>query len=168
MADEKSDKDGELAGKKGRSGAGKTSALALVLPALFAGGAAFGGVKVSAMHLVPAGTASAEHAAATLPPPGPTVLLEPFIVVTQDINKKSHAMKVTIAIEFNENAKEETLKSFTPRIRDAALGYLRVVAYEDALDSTKSDKLRADILERVRAAGATAADRILITDLVVQ
>ena len=79
--------------------------------------------------------------------------LEPFLVLTQDVNKKAHPMKVTIAIEFSESAKEESLKSFTPRIRDATLGYLRLVTYEDALDSAKSEKLRAEILERLQGRG---------------
>jgi flagellar basal body-associated protein FliL len=144
-----------------------TSPLALLLPALLAGGASFGGAKLSAAHAA-SGAASAEHVVAAVPPPGPTVALDPFLILTQDLNRKPHAMKVTIAIEFDESAKEETLKSFRPRIRDAALGYLRVVSYEDALDSTKTEKIRSELLERCRAAGATSAQRILITDLVVQ
>jgi flagellar basal body-associated protein FliL len=143
------------------------SPLALLLPALLAGGASFGGAKLSAAHAA-SGASSAEHVTVAAPPPGPTVALDPFLVLTQDVNKKSHAMKVTLAIEFNESAKEETLKSFTPRIRDAALGYLRVLSYEDALDSAKTEKLRSELLERCRATGATSAERILITDLVVQ
>jgi|CZKU01.1.fsa_nt_gi flagellar basal body-associated protein FliL len=166
MTEEKKTKnDAPADGKKGGP-----SPLALLLPALLAGAAAFGGAKFSAAHAAAAGGAPAvaEHVAAAIPPPGPTVPLEPFLVLTQDVNKKSHPMKVTLAIEFNETAKEETLKSFTPRIRDAALSYLRLIPYEDALDSTKTEKFRADILDRVRASGATAAERILITDLVVQ
>jgi len=77
-------------------------------------------------------------------------------------------MRVTISVEFDEKAKEETLKSFTPRIRDAALTYLRGMTYEDAVDSGKTDKLRTDLLERIRNTGAAAASRVLITDLVVQ
>ena len=148
---------------------GGPSPIALLLPALLAGAAAFGGAKFSAAHAAAGGApAAAEQAVAALPPPGPTVPLEPFLVLTLDVNKKSHPMKVTIAIEFSDAAKEETVKSFTPRIRDATLSYLRLIPYEDAIDSTKTDKFRADILERVRASGATAAERILITDLVVQ
>jgi flagellar basal body-associated protein FliL len=148
---------------------GSTSVAALLLPALLAGGAAFGGSKLSAAHAASGGpTASAEHAAAPVGPPGPTVALDPFLVLIQDVNKKAHPMKVTIAIEFTESAKEETLKSFTPRIRDATLGYLRLISYEDALDSAKTEKFRAEILERCKAVGASSAARVLITDLVVQ
>jgi type IV pilus biogenesis protein CpaD/CtpE len=104
------------------------------------------------------------------------VALDPFLVVTLDAAKKTHAMKVTLAVEFEPNpkeskeegSKEDALKGFTPRIRDAALSYLRVMSYEEAMDNTRSDKMRADLLERFRAAGAVGASRVLVTDLVVQ
>ena len=79
-----------------------------------------------------------------------------------------HAMKVSLAVEFEEKVKEETLKGFTPRVRDAALAYLRSLNYEDAVDGARSDKVRADLLDRFRSVGAVAATRVLITDLVIQ
>jgi flagellar basal body-associated protein FliL len=148
--------------KKGSS----LGAVGLVLPALLAGAASFGGTKFSTAHAAVAGISpAAEHAMSA---PGPTLSAEPFLIVVQDVNKKAHAMKVTIAIEFDEKAKEETLKSFTPRIRDGALSYLRGLSYEEALDGGKNDKLRNDLLERIRAVGAASAQRVLITDFVIQ
>jgi flagellar basal body-associated protein FliL len=147
---------------------GSAGIVGLLLPALLAGGASFGGVKLSAAHAALSAGAPEHAAVVEAAPPGPTVALDPFLVLTQDTSKKTHAMKLTIAVEFNDKAKEETLKSFTPRIRDAALGYLRVLSYEDALDSGKTDKLRNDLLERFRQIGATSAQRVLITDLVLQ
>jgi flagellar basal body-associated protein FliL len=141
--------------------------IAVLLPALLAGAASFGGTKLSAAHTSAPAVAAPERAAPP-PPPGPTVPLDPFLVVTTDANGKPHGMKVTLAVEFGEGAKEETLKNFIPRIRDAALGYLRTIPYEEALDSRKTDKVRGDLLERCRATGATSADRILVTDLVLQ
>ena len=145
---------------------GPPIALAILLPALLAGGAAFGGAKMASAH--GGSPAAAERVAVAAPPPGPTVALEPFVLLTPDSTKKMHAMKVSLAIEFDEKVKEETLKSFTPRIRDAALTYLRGMTYEDSIDSGKSEKLRAELLERFRSVGAVAATRVLITDLVVQ
>jgi flagellar basal body-associated protein FliL len=145
---------------------GSLGAIGLVLPALLAGAASFGGVKFSTAHAAVAGIAPApQH---TMSAPGPTLAAEPFLIVVQDANKKPHAMKVTLAIEFDEKAKEESLKSFTPRIRDAALSYLRVLSYDDAVESGKNDKLRNDLLERFRAIGAASAERVLITDFVIQ
>ena len=149
-------------GKKGGS-----AVLSIALPALIAGAAAFGGAKFSSAHAA-APQPIIEHVAVTAPPPGPTVSLEPFVLLTPDSGKKMHAMKVTVAIEFEEKVKEDIMKSYTPRVRDAALGYLRALTYEDAIDGAKSDKIRADLLERFRTVGAVAASRVLITDLVVQ
>jgi flagellar basal body-associated protein FliL len=145
---------------------GSLGAIGLVLPALLAGGASFGAAKFSTARAAVAGVAPAPER--TMSAPGPTLSAEPFLIVVQDANKKPHAMKVTLAIEFNEKAKEESLKSFTPRIRDAALSYLRVLSYDDALESGKNDKLRNDLLERFRAIGAASAERVLITDFVIQ
>src|SRR5580692_7860 len=124
--------------------------LMLILPAVLAGGAAFGGVKFAAAH---AAAPAAQAERPSLPPPGPTVALEPFVVVTLDSTKKTHPMKVTLAVEFEANPKEskeegkdDSLKVFTPRIRDAALSYLRLMTYEDAIDSNHSDKMRAELL----------------------
>jgi flagellar basal body-associated protein FliL len=148
--------------------------LFLLLPAVLAGGGAFGAAKLGAAHAAAPPPAQAEHVSA-LPPPGPTVALEPFLVVTMDSAKKTHPMKVTLAVEFEasgkeskEESKDDALKGFIPRIRDAALSYLRVMTYEDAMDNTRSDKMRADLLEKFRAAGAVGATRVLVTDLVVQ
>jgi flagellar basal body-associated protein FliL len=139
---------------------------ALILPAILAGGAAFGGAKIAGAHA--AAPPTGEHAApAPAKPPGPTLPLEPFLVTISDAAKKQHPMKVTLAIEFDGGTKEDTLKAFTPRVRDAALSFLRTMPYEDAIDP-KTDKVRAELLERVRQIGATHAERVLITDLVVQ
>ena len=141
--------------------------LGLLLPALIAGGAAFGGAKLSAAKT--AGPPTVEHIAVLAPPPpGPTISLEPFVLLTPDGAKKMHAMKVSLAVEFEEKVKEETLKGFTPRVRDAALAYLRSLTYEDAVDGARSDKVRSDLLDRFRSVGAVAATRVLITDLVIQ
>jgi flagellar basal body-associated protein FliL len=81
-------------------------------------------------------------------------------------------MKVTMAVEFAEDAKlakdESAFKTLVPRLRDAILSYLRRLTYEDVSDPAVSDQMRADLVDRVRTAGATGVERILITDLVVQ
>ena len=138
----------------------------MVLPALFAAGAAFGGAKFAGGHHEAAPAAS-EHVE-PVKPPGPTLNLEPFLLSVADGNKKVHPMKVTIAIEFDAKEKEEGLKSLTPRIRDSVLGFLRTVSYEETIDPAGGDKIRGDMLERLRTSGATTAEHVLITDLVIQ
>jgi flagellar basal body-associated protein FliL len=148
-------------------GGGKPNIIGMVLPAVLAAAAAFGGAKVAgAHHAAPA----AEHGEATKPP-GPTLALDPFLLSVSDANKKAHPMKVTIAIEFDANGKEEkeeALKALTPRIRDSALGYLRTQTYEGAIDPSGGDKMRTELLERLRTTGAPTAEHVLITDLVLQ
>jgi flagellar basal body-associated protein FliL len=142
------------------------SVVGMVLPAVFAAAAAFGGAKVAVAHHTSAPAASEQAESAK--PPGPTLALDPFLLTVTDTNHKSHPMKVTIAIEFDAAAKEETLKTLTPRIRDATLGYLRTLAYDAVIDPAGGDKLRADMLDHLRTSGVPSAEHVLITDLVIQ
>jgi flagellar basal body-associated protein FliL len=160
------DEKKEAAPPAPKSKGGSIGIVGMLLPALLAGGGAFGGAKFAAAHALAAGPPG-EHAVAVAQP-GPTLGLEPFLVVTQDATKKPHPMKVTIAVEFDRSAKEDALKELTPRVRDATLSYLRLLNYEDALDSTKTDKLKTDLLDRYKGAGVEAVQRVLVTDLVVQ
>jgi flagellar basal body-associated protein FliL len=136
--------------------------LGAILPSLLAGGAAFGAVRMSRQapsHAEPPMAAK---------PPGPTLQLDPFLVTIPDANKKSHAMKVTIAIEFDSQSKEDVLKAYLPRIRDGFLGHLRTMSFEDALDQAHTEKLKTELIERARAVGVPNVERVLITDYVVQ
>jgi flagellar basal body-associated protein FliL len=148
------------------AGGGASRLVFMVLPALLAGGAAFGGAKIAGAHHMAAPVAS-EHVDAPKPP-GPTIALDAFLLTIADANKKAHPMKVTLAVEFDAKAKEEETKPLVPRIRDAMLAYLRKVPYEEAFDASSTDKMRGEMLEAVRAGGAPEAQRVLITDLVVQ
>lgn len=147
-------------------GGGGPRLVAVVLPAVLAAAAAFGGARAAGAYRAPA-TASSPHAEEDKPP-GPTLPLEPFLLTIQDQNRKVHPMKVTLAIEFDSSAKEDALKGLTPRIRDATLGYLRTLTFEEAIDPAAGDKMRGDVVNRLRAAGVQAALRVLITNLVIQ
>ena len=138
-----------------------------VISAVLAAAAAYGGAHQAAAH-APAPAAAEHPPKVDAHPPGPTVALEPFLVTIHDANKKSHAMKMSLAVEFEHTAKEEELKAYAARIRDAILAYVRTVSYEEATDGAHMEKLRAELLERCHAAGAHGAERILITDFVTQ
>ena len=142
-----------------------TGILKFLVSALLAAGAAYGGARGAAAH-APAPAAESHKAEAQ--PPGPTVALDPFLVTVPDAKGKGHAMKLSIAVEFEHTQKEEGLKPFAPRIRDAILSYVRGLTHEDASDGAHMEKLRADLLERCHTAGATGAVRVLITDFVIQ
>ena len=153
--------------------AGKTSLMPMLvgafLTALLSGGAAFGGAKYAGAHAAPA-PAPAEHESSHegSRPPGPTLPLEPFLVNVMDATGKTHAMKVTIAVEFEKAAKEEEFKILVPRLRDAALGFFRGLTYEQAQKPEEIEKAKTALLERIRTAGAEESRKILVTDLVVQ
>lgn len=143
----------------------------IVLPAVLAAGAAYGGTRgASALTPSPSSPSNGHGEASAKAdgrPPGPTVAFEPFLVTVFDANKKSHPMKVSIAVEFDAHTKEE-LKSFTPRIRDGVLAHLRTLTHEQVTDPGQAEKLRTELLERCKAAGAVTAERVLVTDFVVQ
>jgi flagellar FliL protein len=141
--------------------------LGFILPALLAGAGSYGGARAAGRAAGGGGHGEAAPAA-EVHPPGPTIALDPFLVSISDAAKRSHPMKLTVAVEFEGKVKEDTLKAYTPRIRDAVLGHMRTMAFEDAVDQQHTDKLRSDLLERCRKAGAVGAERVLITDLVSQ
>jgi flagellar basal body-associated protein FliL len=161
MSDDKKAKPANASGGVG------LGVLAMVLPSIFAAAASFGAARATATPpgppMQPAAPASPEEPTS----PGPTLALDPFLVAVQDAKKKMHPMKVNVAVEFGPKASPEELKVFTPRLRDAALDYLRRLTFEEAMDPQVNEKIRPEMLEKLRAAGL-GAKRVLITDLVVQ
>lgn len=141
--------------------------LSIVLPAVASAGASFASARaaVKNAHGPPPHVEPPRWDPA---PPGPTMHLEPFLVTIQEGTKKSHAMKMTVAVEFNATVKEDALKAFTPRIRDSMLSHIRLQTYERVTDPAQGDALRKELLERCHTVGALAAERVLITDMVVQ
>ena len=93
---------------------------------------------------------------------------EPFLMVTMDAQRRVHPMRVAIAVEFTTATPQESTAAFTPRIRDAALVYLRALTYENATNTERMEHMRTDLLRSFREAGAATAQRVLVTDLVVQ
>lgn len=167
MAEEKSAPNQPAAAPKAPSR--PLGALGLVLPALLAAGGGFGGVKLAgkAAHAAPAeSAAAADHHREGLPP-GPTVALEPFLVTVGDGSRKPRPMRMTIAIELRPGSKEDETKPFIPRIRDTTLTYLRSLTYEEVSDPAKVEAARDELLTKLRRIGLVAADRVLITDLVL-
>jgi flagellar basal body-associated protein FliL len=137
----------------------------LVVTAALAGAAAFGGARIAGAR-GSGGHSAPRHVA--MEPPGFTLALEPFLMMAHDTGHRSHPMRVTVAVEFEQSVKEDVVRPFVPRIRDAALTYLRALPYEDASDPSRTDHLRAELLERFRGTGAGGVSRVLITDLVTQ
>jgi flagellar basal body-associated protein FliL len=160
MADEKAQAAPKPAGQSPVA-----TILGLLLPALLAGAAAFGGARFAA--------AGGAHPKVVVvketPPPGPTLALEPFIFTVNDGSHKTHAVKVSLAVEFKPaKNKDEDLKTLVPRVRDACLAYLRTLTYEATTTQGLDDKAREELLSRIRQQGAGEAEKVLVTDFVVQ
>lgn len=150
---------------KGKKGGAAGVIVGVVLSAVLAGGAAYGGAK--------AASKPGEHHEEPVEkpkylPPGLTVPLEPFIANIADEEGKPHAIKVTIAIELAREAKEEEFKVFVPRVRDITLTYLRNQTFEQMTDQESTEKMKTELIEKWHSVGATAAQKVLITDLITQ
>ncbi len=139
----------------------------IVVPALLAAGAAYGGTRAAAARTPAEVPQDASIQPAPARAPGPTLPLDPFLVTLFDASKKPHPMKMSIAVEFDATTKED-LKTFVPRIRDGVLAYLRTLSHEQVIDPTHVETMRVELLERCKASGATSAEKILVTDFVVQ
>ena len=170
MSDDKTDKarKGDAAAPTQRG----VSVVALFLTALVSAGAAGGGalyVSKRTAHAAPSSHGAA-HAAphASNAPPGFTLPLEPFVVMSVDEHRAFHAMRATLALEFTPSTREEDVRPYVPRVRDAALSLLRSTRYEVASDPTQTDHLRSELQTRFQATGVRGIARVLITDLVVQ
>lgn len=163
--DEKKEEKKDEAEKPKKKGGGAGVVLGVALSAVLAGGAAYGGAK--------AASKPNEHHEEPVEkpkyiPPGMTIPLEPFIANINDEEGKPHAIKVTIAIELAREAKEEEFKAFLPRVRDVTLTYLRNLTFEQVTDQENADKIKLDLIDKWHAVGATAAQKVLITDLITQ
>ena len=164
MAEE--EEETEKPAKKG--GGAITMVLGIVLPALVAAGAAFGGVKLGMKGMKHAQEEQTEQEHPHMRPPGPTSPLDPFLIALADANQKSHPMKLTLQIELFPETKPDDLKPFMPRTRDALNSMLRAHKYEQLSSREGVDKLRQELIEELRKLGVTAAEKVLITDLVLQ
>jgi flagellar basal body-associated protein FliL len=142
---------------------GGISIVGLIVPAILAGGAAFGGAKFGA-------TAPPQKVIVEAPaePPGPALPIDAFVVTIPDEKGKAHAMRLTIALELKPHAHEEEMKGFVPRIRDAGLSYLRELKFEEVQSPERIERIREDLHQRFDKLGAKQIEHVLITDFVSQ
>ena len=165
--------------KKGGGGA-VGNILKIVIPAILAAGASYGGTRYAKAQnaiAVIKEKEEAEHGKKHHEePPGPTLTLEPFLLSVMDAQHKSHPMKMSVAVEFKaagggggeHGGGGAEPKTFMPRIRDAVLTYLRSMTYEEISEPTHQQKIRVELLAHCKEAGVEQAEKILITDFVIQ
>jgi flagellar basal body-associated protein FliL len=170
MSDDKTDSKARK-GDDAAPPAKGVSVVVLILTAVVAAGAAGGAalyVSKRANHAPRTAPAAAHAAPAPTAPPGFTLALDPFVVMTIDAQHSFHAMRATIALEFAPTTREENVRPYVARIRDATLSLLRAVTYEAASDPAQTDRLRSQLQARLQETGVQGIARVLITDLVVQ
>jgi len=153
--------------------------LKIVIPAILAAGASYGGTRYAKAQnaiVIVKEKEEAEHGKKHHEdPPGPTLTLEPFLLSVIDSQHKSHPMKMSVAVEFKaaggggeHGGGGAEPKTFMPRIRDAVLTYLRGMSYEEISEPTHLQKIRVELLAHCKEAGVEQAEKILITDFVIQ
>lgn len=156
-----------------KKGGAATGLLKILVPALLAAGASYGGTRYAKAQnaiVVVKEKDEAEHGKKRREEaPGPTLSLDPFLLSVFDAQHKPHPMKLTVAVEFSAKAAgHDDPKSFMPRIRDTVLSYLRNMSYEQVTDPAQFSKIRVELLAHCKDVGAENAEKVLITDFVIQ
>jgi flagellar basal body-associated protein FliL len=124
-----------------------------------------GNKPVAAVHGAPATSASSSEDG----PPGEAATLEPIIVDVREASGELHHLKVGLAIELGHGVTEEEFKKLVPRLRDAAISYLRGLPFDEVTTPSKFDPIRTELGERIaHAAGKDKIKRVLFTDFVAQ
>ncbi|MBM4358927.1 MAG: flagellar basal body-associated FliL family protein [Deltaproteobacteria bacterium] len=142
--------------------------LGVVLPTIFSGIAAFGGAKLAVSSLP---TAEDQHGKKVdeKKQPGLTIELKAFVVNVQDEKTgENKPMKMSVAIELEKLAKKEEFEPFIPRIRDAILGYVRNLSYQQVINPRTKERMTEDLLKIVHELGCEQAQRVLVQELVTQ
>lgn len=122
---------------------------------------------------------SSEKAAANKPkapdaPPGApkeiiSVALPPVIVDLRDEDGRTRHLKVGLSAELMDETMTEEFPLVIPRGREAALGYLRSLTFEEIADPKKYNEIKETLSTRViEALGKHRVYRILLTEFVAQ
>jgi flagellar basal body-associated protein FliL len=94
----------------------------------------------------------------------------PSVVVDlRDRDNRIRHLKVGLTAELAEGATTEAFKLVIPRGREAALTYLRTLAFEDVADPQHFIAIKDELSKRViEAVGEERVRRMMLTDFVIQ
>lgn len=142
----------------------------LIAAVVLGGGAAAAGAIV-AMRMAPSANAAPAPAASEDKVLG-TVDFASLVVDLRSADGASHHLRVSLSAEVPSGGAKEAkdeLESLMPRGREAAIGYLRALSYEDATDPHGFEKVRGELAKKIiEAIGEKHVAGILITDYVAQ
>lgn len=105
--------------------------------------------------------------------PGPEHIVNadlPSVVVDlRDSDGRIRHLKVGMTAELADKVTTEQFKLVIPRGREAALTYLRSLAFEDVSDPQQFNTIKDELAKRViEAVGEEKVHRMMLTDFVVQ
>jgi len=156
--------------KEAPSGKSSKGLVVVVLLAavVLGGGAAAAGAVVAMKVGTPQSAAPAPTASAEEKVLG-TVDFASIVVDIHGQDNQSHHLRVSLAAEVPEKVVKEEVQNLTPRGREAAIGYLRSLTYEEATAAGSFEKIKAELGKRiVEAVGEKHIGAVIVTDFVVQ
>jgi flagellar FliL protein len=99
---------------------------------------------------------------------GPTLRLAEFVVHLRD-SEADHYARVTFDIEVATEEDKTKIGLAVPRIRDGIIAYLADRSFEELRGSDGLEKVKSQLLERVKqAADGVKVKNLYISDIVVQ
>jgi flagellar basal body-associated protein FliL len=102
-------------------------------------------------------------------PIGETVELTPILVDARAKNGELHHLKVVLAIEVAEGTTKEEFMKYSPRGREAAVGYLRSLTFEEQAEPERFNDVRLELSKRFsEAVGEKKIARVMVIDFVAQ
>lgn len=92
-----------------------------------------------------------------------------MVIDARAVDGSVRHIKVVLVIEHPKDFKSEEFKRFVPFARESAISYLRTRGFEQLADPKNFEALRKQLAsEIIDAVGKKHAQRVLITDYVVQ
>lgn len=181
--DEDDDAEGE-AGEPSGGGGSKKKLFIIIGAAVFvllgaAAGLFFTGLldpllgkKKEVVEAEPAETEAPKGAPKEAAPTGPVAFFDmPEMIVTLNTSTKAKAafMKIRLSLEVPQASEIPRVQAAMPRIVDNLQGYLRELRPEELKGSAGADRLKEEMLTRIKLAVAPAkVNAVLFKDLQVQ
>ncbi len=162
----------EVASTDGAKKKGGSKALTIVLGVLaiaaFVGGVAAGPTIAVKLH-IPGYIKVLKPEKEEEPPAAMSAPIDGMIVDLKDKDGVSHHLKVGFAVELSKVVPEDEFKKIQPRIKYAALVYMRNLGFETVTDPQRFEEIRKELEVRVEdAVGKSRFKRVLFTEFVAQ
>ncbi len=167
MAEEEDKSDEATEAPSGKSSKGLV-VVVLVAAVVLGGGAAAAGAVV-AMRVATSQGAPQPSASASEEKVLGTVDFASLVVDIHAADGTSHHLRVTLSAEVPPEVAKEDMQNLTPRGREASIGYLRSLSYEEATAPQSFEKIKAELSKRIiEAIGEKRIAAVVVTDFVVQ